>query len=179
MGTYRLRVAGVAWLSACMVLSSCQATTTDHTAARVRSTTPPIIDASQLTSSSDEQSIPPDPAGILRTDWPTVSGSRLAAISKAAFNVDDGQHNQVTVTHLGAEGSALGLGDSITAQAQEISRAFDTAEFTVNYVKRRMTSIAAQANPADRGKIIDLATGLSSDLKQLGSDAIRGGSPAN
>ncbi|WP_016896141.1 hypothetical protein [Mycobacteroides abscessus] len=134
----------------------------------------PVVDANMVKLTKTEHALPPDPAGILAGQWPSVSDARINAVSKAIFDLGDDAYvnnSQVTVTHLGAEGQAMGLGDSITGPAQQITSALDGAEFTIGYTKRRMTSMAGENNPDNRGKIVECAEDLRNDLLAMGRQA--------
>lgn len=134
----------------------------------------PVVDASTVKVAKADPALPPDPAGVLAGDWPTVNVARLHAVSEAIFDLDDDAYvnnAQVTVIHLGAEGQAMGLGDSITGQARNITSALDGARFAIDLARQRMASVAAEGNPDSRAKVTEYADGLKSDLTRMGRRA--------
>jgi hypothetical protein len=149
------------------VLNSCEPAT------KKVSDAPPVVDASTAKLTRHDVARPDDPAGLLLGEWPTVSGARLSAISMAIFHLDaDGR--QVTVKNLGAEGDAMRLGASVTAEARQISRAFDGAAFLIVFTKSRMASIAKDAKASDRSKITELADDMKDDMLRLGREIVGG-----
>lgn len=134
----------------------------------------PVVDASTVEVAKADPALPPDPAGVLAGNWPTVSVARLHAVSEAIFDLDgDAYLNnaQVTVVHLGAEGQAMGLDDSITGQARNITAALDGARFAIDLARQRMASVAAENNPDNRAKAAEYADDLKSDLTRMGRQA--------
>lgn len=75
---------------------------------------------------------------------------------------------QVTVTNLSAEGQALGLGDSITAEVRTPTLEKLSTVPPSWSATPKCSTIAAKANPADRDKITEPASDLKGRLKQSG-----------